>query len=39
MSYAIQYDLFESNDEESLLKKEISMLKKEIIDFTIYKKG
>jgi len=30
MSYAIQYDFFESNDEQSLLKQEIALLKKEI---------
>jgi len=30
MAYPIQYDLFEANDEEWLLKKELELVKKEL---------
>lgn len=30
MSYAVQYDLFESNDEESLTRQELNLVKKEL---------
>lgn len=30
MSYAVQYDLFESNDEDSLTRQELNLVKKEL---------
>jgi len=30
MAYAIQFDLFESNDEESLTRQELNLVKKEL---------
>lgn len=30
MSYAVQYDFFESNDEDSLTRRELQLVKKEL---------
>jgi len=30
MAYALQFDLFESNDEESLTRQELNLVKKEL---------
>lgn len=30
MAYAVQFDLFESNDEESLTRQELNLVKKEL---------
>jgi len=30
MTYAVQYDLFESNDEDSLARQELNLVKKEL---------
>jgi len=30
MAYAVQFDLFESNDEETLTRKELQLVKKEL---------